>query len=79
MHLEAWHWTENDEETSISDIIHTDKLDVSATISDVESNLENVMSAELPVQIQEQEVKIVENDTESEENTDKGKTDLTYG
>merc|ERR1711879_1136269 len=44
--------------------------DVSAAASNVESNLENVMSAELPVQIREQEVKIVENDTESEENTD---------
>ena len=68
-HIATIEEKENDEEASISDI-QTDKLDVSAAASNVESNLENVMSAELPVQIQEQEVKIVENDTESEENTD---------
>ena len=68
-HIATIEEKENDEEASISDI-QTDKLDVSAAASNVESDLENVMSAELPVQIQEQEVKIVENDTESEENTD---------
>ena len=65
-HIATIEEKENDEEASISDI-QTDKLDVSAAASNVESNLENVMSAELPVQIQEQEVKIV---TESEGNTD---------
>ena len=65
-HIATIEVKENDEETSISDI-HTDKIDVSATISDVESNLENVMSVESPVQVQEeQEEKVVEKVVETE-------------